>query len=68
MRVRLTRLFVVLILSVAAGWGYQVILEAEDALCTYYEGFCFDNGCCPVPPCPEICHPEGNHCDCGPGI
>jgi hypothetical protein len=67
MRVRLTKLFVVLTLSVAAVWGYQVILEAEDSLCTYYEQLCFDNGCCRVPPCEDICHLEGgDHCDCGP--
>ena len=65
MRVRLTKLFVVLTLSVAAGWGYQVTLEAEDALCYYYEQLCFDTGCCPVPPCERYCYPEGDQCNCG---
>lgn len=65
MRVRLTKLFVLLMLSVAAVWGYQVMLEAEDALCIYNLGLCFDNGCCPIPPCEQYCHFHENHCDCG---
>ena len=64
MRVRLTKLFGVLILSATALWGYQVILEA-DALCGQSVELCIDNGCCPIPPCQQYCHFHVDHCDCG---